>query len=115
MFIMLKRLSKYIYFDWNSFSEGKRYVSLSVKPWNDYETGKELGIKLESVIAKDETDYGEADVSNIYEKLLIKVPKKIDIPLNTEIKIIGANAKVYGNYNNMLSIVAEDIQVVGKK
>ena len=43
------------------------------------------------------------------------MPKKMDIPLNTEIKIIGANAKVYGNYNNMLSIVAEDIQVVGKK
>lgn len=112
---MLKKLGNFLHFDWNSFSNEKRFLCLGVKEWKDYKTGKELGIKLECVIAKDETDYGEADVSNIYEKLLIKVTKKMDIPLNTEIKIIGANAKVYGDYNNMLSIVAEDIQVVGRK
>ena len=73
--------------------------------------------KVEVVIAQDKTDYGVQDgevVNNLYEKLTIKVPEKISIPMNVEIKPVNAVATVYGDYRNMLSVTAESIEVISK-
>lgn len=53
-------------------------------------------------------------VNNMYEKLTVKLPKEMDVPMNVEVKLINPEASIYGEYRNQLSIVAEDVQVVSK-
>lgn len=114
----MKYLNQFLYFDWEGFSKDKRFMAIGKKDWQDFKTKEHLGIKVEAVIFKDNTKYdvGEGELmSNIYEKIIIKVPKDIDIPLNVEIQPVNVEATVYGEYRNQLSIVAEDIAVVKKK
>lgn len=59
------------------------------------------------------TDYGNsAKSNNLYEKIVVKVPKELNLPLNSTVKLIEPVANVYGDYRNQLSIVAEDLEVV---
>lgn len=114
----LKKLSKFVFFDFEEFARKKKFLSIGQSPWKDFSTGNISGTKIEVVIAQDRTDYGEVPegevVSNIYEKLTIKVPKQIEVPLNVEVRPINAIGSVYGDYRNQLSITAEDIEVVSK-
>ena len=48
----------------------------------------------------------------MYEKLTIKVPKNIDVPMNAKVRVINPEASIYGEYRNQLSVVAEDIEVL---
>ena len=114
----MKKLSKYLYFDFQGFAKGKRFMCTAVQPWSDYATGEIIGTKVEGVIVEDKTDYGESEngekISNLFEKLMFKVPAKIDVPLQAEIIPVNPVAKVYGEFQNKLSITADDVQVVGK-
>lgn len=112
---MLKKLRKYMHFDWEGFVENKKLVLLGIRDWKDFNTGRELGVKAECVIAMDKTDYGEAGVNNLYEKIIVKIPHKINIPIGKEIELRNVQAKVYGDYGNQLSVIAEDIQPVSTK
>lgn len=92
-------------------------MSIGQREWKDFNTGEVLGTKLDAVIAQDKTDYGTKEgevVSNLYEKLTIKIPKVITIPMNVEVRLVNAKATVYGEYRNQLSIVAEDIKIITK-
>lgn len=114
---MLKKLGKFTYFDLSEFLIGKKLMSIGQQEWKDYNTGERLGTKVEVVIAQDKTDYGVTDgetVSNLYEKLVIKVHKMLNVPMNVEVRPINAEAVVYGEYRNQLSITAEDIEISGK-
>lgn len=112
----MKKLSTFLYFDFESFSEGKQYMCTGITVWKDHDTNAVLGTKVEAAIVKDQTDYGAnkegEKVTNLFEKLVFKVPKKIDIPLNVGIVPINPVASVYGEYRNQLSITADDIEVV---
>ena len=114
----MKYLNQFIEFDWVSFAKDKKFLAIGKKEWLDYNTKEHLGTKIEAIIYKDNTDYdiknGEV-VSNIYEKLTFKVPKDIEIPINTEIQPKNVEARVYGDFRNQLSIIAEDVIVVSKK
>lgn len=113
----LKKLRNFLKFDDVEFFKGKRLLSVSQQPWKDFKTGEALGTKVEAVIAQDKTDYGLKDgevVSNLYEKLVFKIPKVIEIPMNVEIRPKNPVATVYGDYQNQLSITAEDIEVLSK-
>lgn len=113
----LKKLNKFLYFDFDEFAKGKRFTSIGKQPWKDYDSGKIKGTKLETIIAQDKTDYGDQSgeiVSNIYEKLIFKVPMDIDVPMNVEIRPMNVVATVYGEFRNQLSITAENIEVVSK-
>ena len=86
--VALKKLRNFLMFDYESFAKGKRLLSVSQQPWKDFKTSEVLGSKIEAVIAQDKTDYGLKDgevVSNLYEKLVFKIPKEIQIPVNVEI------------------------------
>lgn len=113
----LKKLNKFSYFDFEGFSEGKKYLCIGLQDWKDFNSGEIIGTKVTAVIAQDKTDYelqnGEV-VNNLYEKLDFKIGKKINIPLNVEVRPINAEATIYGDYRNQLSIIAEDIEVIGK-
>lgn len=113
----MKRLNIFTYFALEEFCKGKRFMSIGQQEWKDFKTGNILGTKVETVIVQDKTDYGVQDgeaVSNLYEKLTIKVPKKISVPMNVEIKMVNAVATVYGDFRNQLSVVADDIEVISK-
>ncbi len=109
----MKKLNMFTTFDWNSFAKGKRFVSIGKSEWKNFDTGEHLGTKIEAVIAKDDTDYGNQNgevVTNLYEKLTFKVPQDIDVPLNVEIHPKNVVATVYGDYRNQLSCTAESIE-----
>ena len=111
----MKGLNKFVYFDWESFAQDKRFVVVGVKPWTEYETKNVLGTKFDLVIAMDKTDYDLPDgqsITNVYKPLSVKVNKIINLPLNVEVELINAEATVYGQYRNQLSIVAEDVRVI---
>ena len=121
----LKKLRYFEYFDEESFFDGKRFKVVGKQAWTDYKTKKIIGTKLEVAIFVDKTDYGCEDgevVSNIYEKLVFKVPKDIDISMEVEVKPVNAicqmcirdRCTIYGDYRNQLSIVCDDIEIVGK-
>lgn len=113
----MKKLSMFTYFDFDGFAKGKKFVSTGIQPLKDFDSGKVIGTKVEAVIAQDNTNYGNKEgevVSNLYEKLVFKVPKNIDIPMSVEIRPVNAQATVYGDYRNQLSITAENIEVITK-
>lgn len=115
--VALKKLRNFLMFDYERFAKGKRLLSVSQQPWKDFKTSEVLGTKIETVIALDKTNYGLKDgevVSNLYEKLVFKIPKVIEIPMNVEIRPKNPVATVYGDYQNQLSITAEDIEVLSK-
>jgi len=114
----MKKLSQFTLFDWDSFQKGKVFVCTGVTELKNYDTQEHIGTKVEVVIAKDETEYtvrdGEA-VTNLYEKLIFKVNKDIDIPLNAVVQPQKVTCTVYGEFKNQLSCFAEDIIIVPNK
>ena len=112
----MKFLNMFLKFNWSAFAKGKRFMCIGCKDWTDYKSGEYLGTKIEAVIMQDDTNYGKEDgESNIFEKVTFKVSKDLDIPLNSEIVPKSVEAKVYGEYRNLISCTAEDIEVVERK
>jgi hypothetical protein len=113
----MKKLNMFTYFDFDGFAKDKKFKSTGIQPLKDFDSGKVIGTKIEAVIAQDNTNYGNKEgevVSNIYEKVIFKVAKHIDIPMNVEIRPVNAKATVYGDHRNQLSITAENIEVISK-
>lgn len=111
----MKYLRQFEKFDWHEFSKDKRFLLVGLSPLTDRQTNEVVGSRGEVVIIGDETDYdrkGNDKSSNLYEKLYVKVPKQIDMPMQVEVQLKNALAVVYGDYRNQLSVYAEDIIVV---
>ena len=111
----MKGLYQFERFDLGSFLAGKTIVVTSVNDLTDYNSGTIIGKKIECAIIKDDTAYMPSKdgsiVSNLYEKMLIKVktPYTADVAIGTEVTLINATASVYGDYRNKLSIIAEGV------
>lgn len=116
--VKMKKLNKFLSFDWEAFAKGKTFMVTECKPWLDYDSKKVLGTKVGFIIIEDKTDYdvleGEIAVSNTWEKGVIKIRKEINIPEKSIIQPKGVIASVYGEYRNQLSIEAKEINIVGK-
>lgn len=108
----MKFLNQFVRFDLDSFLQEKELVVIEVSDWLDYEDKSVKGTKITTVIITDDTDYGDKDGTNRFEKLIIKVPAKISVDVDSMIVPIGGVARVYGEYNNQLSVVADDIEVL---
>ena len=109
----MKYLTQFLRFNCGAFFRGKVLQTLSCGPLADYTTKQIIGSKLIAVIIKDETEYhtktGE-QVSNLYEKVTIKVPgKALTLAPGTVIELVNPTAVVYGEYRNQLSVTAEDV------
>lgn len=108
----MKKLTQFLYFDVDSFFQNKDLVAIGMGEWRDYKSKEVLGTKVELAIVKDDTDYGETDgevISNVYEKFFVKIPRNIKVPMNTLVTLVNAEATVWGDYNNNLSVIAENI------
>lgn len=112
----MKFLLQFLVFQLAAFLTGKTLTVTAVAPWVDFDTKAHQGTKVEAVITEDKTPYQPAKDgsvgSNVFEKLTIKVPKDIDVPIGAVIEVVGGKATVYGEYRNRLSIKADDIKVI---
>lgn len=115
----MRHLRDFLVFDFEAFINGKTLMVTGCKTWKAYDSKEICGTVIETAIVKDNTQYKEKDgehISNRFEKLNIKVKKMdLNIPLDTIIRPINAVASVYGEYNNQLSVTAEDIQILQPK
>jgi len=114
---MLKKLNQFDYFDAVEFFSKLILIAIGKSVWKEFGTDTIKGTKIEVVIASDKHNYnlkeGE-NVNNMYEKLIIKIPKEINVPMNSKIRLINPTANIYGEYRNQLSVVAEDVEVLDK-
>lgn len=114
----MKKLSQFLKFDFEEFSVGKLYQVIGIAPWVDYNTKAHMGIKLETIIAKDTTPYKCKDgevVTNRYEKLTFKCKKDVQVPINAYIMPVNAVGVVYGDYRNQLSVTVDDVKIMQPK
>lgn len=117
---MLRHLREYERFDLEGFIKLLELMVTNISVWEDYTTKARLGTKVEVVITKDDTPYQPgADGSvqtNLFEKLVFKVRKNdMSIKVGDIVVPKGAEAMVYGEYRNQLSITADDVVVVDAK
>lgn len=112
----MKGLKQFMSFDLEAFLAEKKLTVVGSGAYEEHETKKHLGIKLDCVITLDNTKYTFKDkpFTNLYEKISIKVTKDINVPLNSIVEPAGDNIKatVWGDYNNNLSVVCSDIKVL---
>lgn len=117
---MMKKLREFMAFDLDAFLKQKDIRVLASEPWLDYNQGSEgnpLGTKYKCIILSDDTEYKNPEDAgvNAGEALTIKVKGKAKtFKKLSRFKIIGAEATVYGEFSNMLSIKADDINFVEK-
>lgn len=113
----LKKLSQFEHFDEEGFFSRIGLVVIGKSIWKEYGTNLEKGTAITTVIASDRHNYNASEgeiVNNLYEKIVVKIPKKIDVVLNAKIKLVNPQAKIYGEYRNLLSVTADDVEILGK-
>ncbi len=112
----MKGLGQFRQFDWSSFSAGKVFQVVGTADWQDRDTGKRLGKRVDVVIVEDNTQYmprnGE-QFTNLYERLTFKVEGDVtDVSIGDTVAPIDAVARCYGEFNNQLSITCKGIRVI---
>lgn len=105
--------------DWQWFAKDKTFMVTNVMPWQDYDTKAMLGIKVETVITVDNTPYQPgADgtiQTNWFEKVTFKVAKNnVEVKVGDIVEPVNAVATIYGDFQNQLSVKADDVVVVSK-
>lgn len=104
------------FFDIEAFFKDKELTVIGKKEYQDYDTKKHLGTIVEVVITKDDTPYRQKDgehVTNLFEKLSLKVNKDIDnVPIGSLAIPVNPICTVYGKYNNELSVRCEDVKFI---
>lgn len=110
----MKKLNKFLKFDFKNFVNGKTFEIVEVKSHFVYENGEKKdadGVIVRIAITTDNTDYGENDVTNKFEQFnvkcigadLEKAKEKFHVGNLLKFKKYK-KATVYGTYRNQLSV-----------
>lgn len=113
----LKKLNQFNTFATDEFFEKLGLLTVGKSTWREFGTSMVKGTKIEVVICSDRHDYNSQNgevVNNLYEKLTVKIPKEVDVPMNVKVRLVNPSATIYGDYRNQLAITADDIEVLGK-
>lgn len=108
----LKKLSVFKRFDNQAFFEPKALMAMSEEQWLDFDSGKKLGTKLNVVIWQDRSDYGDPTITNVGQTMSVKIAGR-EPQSNISphlVRLINPVATVYGEYQNQLSIRADDFE-----
>lgn len=113
----MKGLGQFRQFDWNSFSSGKVLQVVGTADWQDRDTGKRLGKRVDVVITTDNTQYEYRNgtrYTNLYERLTFKVEGDIgnSVSIGDIVVPVDAVARCYGDYSNQLSVTCKGIRVI---
>ena len=116
---MLRHIREHERFDLEGFLHMMELMVTNITPWEDYATKARLGTKVEVVITKDDTPYQPGPdgsvQTNLFDKLVFKVRKnEVAVKVGDIVVPKGAEALVYGEYRNQLSITADDVVAVDK-
>ncbi len=114
----MKHLSEF--FDSERFFRDKVLVATGSDLWRDFDDpAKVLGSKVEIVIYQDNTSYQQKDgqnTTNLFEKLTVKVKKpNLQIAPRTRVTLVNPVCRVYGKFNENISVVADDLLVAPSK
>ena len=112
----MKKLSNFLKFDFNVFITGKEFCITSLK-WNE----KKNCVSCDVTITADATDYGDPNVSNLYQSFkvhLVNDTKETDMAkykIGDAIQFVSVGkATVWGDYSSNLSVCAEIKDLGGK-
>lgn len=117
----MRALHQFESFDLDRFLAGKRLAITAITDLFDRSSGAPIGKKVECAIVEDHTAYSPNKdgniITNLYEKVLIKVkyPHSVEASIGDEIIPVNATATVYGDYRNKLSITADGFKIVSQK
>ncbi len=115
--LLMYNLKPFQVFQTEKFLKDKELTVTNIKPWQDYDSKETLGVKVEVAITKDETVYPAGRdgtvMTNLFEKLTFKVAKNsVDVKANDIVTPVHPVATIYGDYQNQLSITADDVVAV---
>ena len=104
----MKKLNNFMNFDFVKWQTGKKFMIQGVR-YNE----KKLCVTLDVVIVEDKTDYGDATVTNLFEKFKVHCIKDTSIddvnkykPQDTIRFTNIGKCTVWGDYNSNLSVEA---------
>ena len=110
----MKKLNMFQKFDFNAFITGKEFCITSIK-WNEHKNC----VSTDVTITADSTDYGDPNVTNLYQSFkvhLLNDNKETDMAkykIGDAIQFVSVGkATVWGDYSSNLSVCAE-IKVLG--
>jgi len=115
----LRGLQQFNTFDFEGFIKGKTLLYVSSSPW--VKESETLGAKVKVLVARDDTPYSKADITNLGENLEIKVKnkspehfsKKFE-PMKSEVSVSQiVRAVIWGDFRNNLAIESGDIIAKG--
>lgn len=114
----MKGLREHLEFRAKDFFEKKELRVIASEAWTDYEegqAGKSLGTKYKCVISDDNTVYKKSGTNNEGEQVDVKVEKPAKVFKKfARVTLVNPIANVYGDYQNQLSVKADDIEVLDK-
>lgn len=111
----MKGLAQFQNFDSAAFFKDKLLKVVANSPLTDYNTKEVIGTKTTVVIVEDNTEYHTkaGEISNLYEKINIKVPgKTLELASGTLVELIDPKCVIYGDYRNQLSVTAADVRAL---
>ena len=115
----MRGLHQFLNFDFDSFADGKVFLSGPSSDWLDRASGEVLGVKVSAIIWQDNTTYKSPKsgmpISNQFEKIVFKIAKRVSVPPNVQIKPIHPVATVFGEFQNQLSVVCDDVEIISKR
>ena len=111
----MKKLGQFQKFDFSAWQTGKKFMVQGIK-FNE----KRLCVSLDVVIVEDNTNYGDPNVSNLFEKFKVHCIKDVnESDVNKyhskdiiQFKSIG-KCTVWGDYQSQLSVEAV-VEVIKK-
>lgn len=112
---MVKRLNSFQFFNTIAFLEKLILMGMRCEPWQDFSTKQLKGIKVTATVWADHHDYGDPSISNVGEQLVIKVlnpnAELLDFTTPHFIEVINPTGKIYGEFSNQLSLVADQVVI----
>lgn len=107
------------FFDFEQFAKDKELAVKDTRPLRDSTTGLVIGTRVEVLIWQDNTKYAPGRDGSIptnrYNSFVVKVHKKdLDLEVDDIVEFKDVVAKIYGEYNNELTVDAEDVVVIRK-
>lgn len=107
------------FLDWEKITANLTFTVVSVGPWLKYETKEKLGTKLDVYVSRDDFQYFPKNdgtvFTNLGERLSIRVPGDVTVPIGEAIIPLDPVMTIYGKYNENASVRASGIKVVPSK
>lgn len=90
-------------------------MAIEVRKPSEHDDAEICGRVIVAIV-RDDTDYGRDPgcSSNIFEKFTVKTRTAPTVHPMDRIRIIGGAAKVWGDYNNNLTVTADTVETLTK-